>query len=63
MTKKDYIRAADMLKAYPACPARAEAQHLFAKFFADEPGTKFNKGRFLDYVNGLCGPNGGKVTP
>ncbi len=68
MSKKDFIALADTLKAFFETNAGVEMgemsrgilmQHL-ANFCAEQNG-RFMRDRWLDYVIGKCGPNGGAV--
>lgn len=66
MSKKDFIALADALRAEKPganwdankhvqweCDVKAVADVLAR----DNP--RFMRGRWMEYVNGLCGPNGG----
>ena len=69
MTKKDYIAIGRELREFPVNTGRTVltpesakiliAQRLANVFQADNP--RFNRERFLNFVAGKCGPNGGKV--
>jgi hypothetical protein len=64
MTKKHFIELADAIKDY-----NCEGQHdnftprqLYAlAFFCEQQNPNFNRERWLDYIAGKCGANGGKV--
>jgi hypothetical protein len=60
MTKRNFIRLADYLKdtsnyCEPFTPK--QIQHL--SDFCHEQNSNFKRQRWLDYIAGLCGPNGG----
>lgn len=62
MTKKDLIRLADYLrdtKYY--CEPFTEKQIEHLSNFCHEQNHNFMKGRWVDYIAGKCGPNGGTV--
>ena len=68
MSKKDFIALADTLKALFETNAGKEMdeisrgilmQHLAN--FCSEQNPRFMRGRWLDYVVGACGPNGGPI--
>ena len=70
MTKKDYIRFADRLRGVKAeLKLFKEPEHVYLRmleelcwmFAADNP--RFERVTFLGYLNGTCGPSGGKVKP
>lgn len=62
MTKKHFIELANLIKARQW--DRREGAGLFihdlADFCADQ-NPRFNRERWLDYLAGRCGPNGGKL--
>lgn len=69
MTKKHFIALADMIRAanernkttgYPPVFSD-EAIGLIANHCASE-NPRFMRGRWLDYIAGKCGKNGGKVA-
>ena len=61
MTKKDYIRAADMVRrGYPP-EIRGELVSFLTEFFAED-NPRFGPNIFLGYINGTCGPSGGAIT-
>ena len=59
MSKKHFIYLADCI--------RADRQHFTPEAidvligFCKTMNPRFNTERFLDYIDGKCGPNGGKV--
>lgn len=75
MSKKDYIAIADALRPFAAIAAAADTNEpldlgyqrateqilgALAKAFACD-NSRFDAGRWFDYLNGLRGPNGGAV--
>lgn len=69
MSKKDFIALADTLKAFFETNAGREMdeisrgilmQHL-ANFCAEQ-NPRFMRDRWLNYVTGKCGKNGGRVA-
>ena len=62
MTKKHFIALADTLKALFTMNNPSKDTVLsFITGFCKEQNPRFNTDRFTDYVNGKCGPNGGKI--
>ncbi len=69
MTKKHFIALADALRrAEPTwcangsdVPARIQWERDIVEIagFCREQNPRFNTGRWLDYIKGKCGPNGG----
>lgn len=70
MTKKDFIALADAMRKHNASAdpegyatslpfTRGQIQ-LIADFCAQQ-NSAFKRERWLDYIAGNCGPNGGKV--
>lgn len=75
MTKKDFIALADLVRA--ARPKfgtgdpddkfgqglRAAWEDMRGKLadFCAASNPRFNRSRWLDYIDGICGPSGGKV--
>lgn len=65
MTKQHFIALADVIKQ-----AR-QSSDLFTPFsqkqinvladYCKEQNARFNRARWLAYINGECGPNGGKL--
>ena len=62
MTKKHFIALADAIKEY-----QNKGRNLFNEDqieilgrFCKSQNPAFNKERWLDYISGKCGPNGGK---
>lgn len=59
MTKKHFIELADMIKANPSAFSPAAIGAL-ANFCAEQ-NPRFNRELWFDYVEGKCGPSGGKI--
>jgi len=57
MSKRHFIALADAIKA-SGVPF-SEYHILVLARFCKEQNPRFNSERWLDYVAGLCGPNGG----
>ncbi len=66
MTKKDFIALADAIRAYGSnCSVSADKISIPVSVLADFCATQnpnFDRNRWLDYVAGNCGKNGGKVA-
>lgn len=67
MTKKHFIKIADKLReSKPSDKDTAkltqwlEDREIIADYFA-AVNPRFNRERWLDYIDGKCGPNGGRV--
>ena len=68
MTKKHFIALADTLKAERPqdhwCPNKKAQWENDCKAIANfcaAQNPNFNRERWLDYIDGKCGPSGGKV--
>lgn len=61
MTKRRLIALADMIRANPDAFSPS-AVRLLANFCASQ-NPRFKCSRWMDYIAGLCGPNGGKIKP
>jgi hypothetical protein len=62
MSKKDVIALADLIKARSW--DKRDGAGLFVWDLADfckDQNPAFNKDRWMDYLAGKCGPNGGAV--
>jgi hypothetical protein len=66
MTKKHFIALADTLKAFYETNAGAEMDDMTKVVltghladFCESQSSRFNRSRWLDYIAGKCGPNGG----
>ena len=77
MSKKHFIALADAMRTVEARIAEAEPtsvirndpwaimqliRHVIANVCAAE-NSRFNRQRWMEYIAGECGPNGGKVKP
>ena len=65
MTKKHFIALADMIRYANAQPGNYQlfsppVLHYLADFCWSQ-NPSFKKQRWLDYIDGKCGPNGGKI--
>jgi len=70
MTKKHYIALADAIKDHNTLVAKIGGTEFqptqldSLATFCQRQNPRFNRQRWLDYINGFCGPNGGAVkTP
>lgn len=71
MTKKHFIALADAMKATkPTWEASGEDVPALLQWnrdvrslaaFCEAQNPRFNRTRWINYVNGACGPNGGKI--
>ena len=67
MSKKQFVALADSIREHNRL-AKFNAEHAFAddqlaalaRFCASE-NPRFKRERWLDYIAGECGPNGGRV--
>lgn len=60
MSKKHYIALANTIKGMQPIPLTAWQIEQLATFCADQ-NPRFNRERWLDYIAGKCGPNGGAI--
>lgn len=68
MSKKNFIALADMIREHNVCARRndqyttftVDQLELLARFCAKQ-NDSFKRQRWIDYVAGLCGPNGGAI--
>ena len=61
MEEKHFIRLADYLKDTSGyCEPFTDAQIKHLAGFCHEQNPRFNFLRWIDYIRGICGPNGGK---
>ena len=64
MTKQDFIALADMIieanSRYSDVGFEVRQIEKLAKF-CDQRNSRFNRARWVGYITGQCGPNGGKV--
>jgi len=69
MTKKEVIALADTVREYQEDQSRngvaEKPPYLLDRLmdFCQENHPRFDKVRWLGYIRGECGPNGGKVRP
>jgi len=68
MSKKDFIKLADALRAQKPQPNWSKNKmvqwRLDVNAISDvclSQNPNFKPSRWLDYINGECGPNGGKI--
>ena len=63
MTKKHFIALADAIKKHDGiCDGKFNDQQMvtLANFCASQ-NPRFNRQRWIEYIAGKCGKNGGKV--
>ena len=64
MTKKHFIALADMIRMAKNGTTEERftpSQILMLARFCQMQNVNFDRGRWLDYIDGKCGPNGGEV--
>jgi hypothetical protein len=62
MSKKDFIELADMIKdRFPKLGQFGPSQIGLLADFCKRQNPRFNRERWLDYLEGKCGPSGGRV--
>ena len=62
MTKKHFIALADKIRTYSEWGVGfSESEIEVLAEFCQEQNPRFNRDRWIDYVHGRCGKNGGKV--
>ncbi len=73
MSKKNFIALADLVQALPMAEDQAAIEYMGAKWiradvlkrrladFCASQNPRFNRERWLAYIAGECGPNGGAV--
>jgi len=59
MSKKHFIALADAIRLAAVPFLDAQIEELAD--FCQSQNNQFNRERWLDYIAGKCGPNGGKV--
>jgi len=59
MTKKHFVALADMIRLNPNDWLDWQKDMLAS--FCQAQNSRFNRERWLNYIAGNCGPNGGKV--
>lgn len=70
MSKKHFIALAEMIIGYNEILPAGIPQHMFCSGqisaladFCQAQNPNFNRERWLAYIAGECGPNGGPVKP
>lgn len=62
MTKRHFIALADHLRSMThECPALTASQLERMADFCQSQNPRFNRGRWIGYIKGENGPNGGKI--
>ena len=61
MTKKHFIALVDTVKDIKARKCNMERTIELLADFCQSTNSNFKRDRWIDYINGLCGKNGGKV--
>ena len=62
MTKKHFIRLAEYLRDTEGyCEPFTERQLYYLARFCSEMNVRFDRSRWLGYIAGTCGPNGGSI--
>lgn len=61
MTKKDYIALADIIRDTGHDNWSSEQVSAIANY-CESQNPNFSKSRWIGYIHGECGPNGGKVA-
>jgi len=62
MSKKHFIELADMIRRAKGTPAEFNEDQLSRlASFCSSQNYNFKRDRWMDYIAGECGPNGGKV--
>lgn len=62
MSKKDFIALADAIKEAKGTPyALSEGALDTIATFCQHLNVNFKRGRWMDYIEGKCGPNGGTI--
>ena len=63
MTKKHFIALADTIRDYNSrYPGVFTSEHIgVLGTFCDRQNPRFDRSRWVRYIAGECGPNGGKV--
>ena len=62
MTKKHFIKLANLIKGTRVSHGWTDKQINELACFCDSQYPRFDRGKWLDYIAGTCGPNGGKVS-
>ena len=65
MTKQHVIALADWIREARSIGLIDYSDEVVRSLalFLGRQNPRFKRERWLDYVNGKCGPNGGKLTP
>jgi hypothetical protein len=67
MSKKDFIALADVVRRMDASAGNKKIDigtvTGFLADFCQGQNCNFKRDRWMDYIAGKCGPNGGKVKP
>ena len=62
MTKKHFIALADAIVSGTKTGVPFDERHIMQLAdFCEAQNPNFNRSRWVDYVHGKCGKNGGKV--
>jgi len=63
MTKKHFIELADHIRTFNNREAVPFTQEQIGELadFCKFQNPRFDRQRWLDYIDGKCGPNGGKI--
>lgn len=66
MTKKNFIALADHIKQYNQLAIKGESKFTHLQInrlaeFCEEQNPRFDRERWLAYIAGECGQNGGRV--
>ncbi len=59
MSKKQFIALAETIQKSRAAFSENAINAL--AYFCEDQNPRFNRQRWLDYIEGKCGPNGGKT--
>ena len=66
MTKKHFIAFADEIRSHNLhneTDPFTDSQIAVLASFCRSQNSRFDWDRWVDYIAGLCGPNGGKIKP
>lgn len=61
MSKKDFIALADVLRPFVDRTVDSQAIIDAVADFCASQNPRFMRGRWLAYMRGECGPNGGEI--
>lgn len=59
MTKKHFIALANYIRDHPGAFSQAQILHLAN--YCQSQNQNFMRSRWLRYIQGECGPNGGRI--